>query len=49
MKIADVAAGPTVTVKDAPFPELPSPNHLIIRNVVAGSNPKDWAIAERSP
>lgn len=48
MKIAAVNAGPKVVVKDAPFPELPSPNHLIIRVVVAGSNPKDWAIAERS-
>lgn len=48
MKIAQVDAGPKVTIKDVPFPELPTPNHLIIKVIVAGSNPKDWAIAERS-
>jgi NADPH:quinone reductase-like Zn-dependent oxidoreductase len=48
MKVATVGAGPKVTVENAPFPELPSDKHLIIKVVVAGSNPKDWAIAERS-
>jgi NADPH2:quinone reductase len=47
MKEALVFPGPKVTIRDVDFPTLPSPNHLIIRVVVSGSNPKDWAIAER--
>ncbi|KIV99961.1 uncharacterized protein PV09_08474 [Verruconis gallopava] len=49
MKEARVHPGPKVTIEDVPFPELPGPNYLIIKVVVCGSNPKDWAIAERSP
>lgn len=47
MKEAIVLAGPKVTIRDVDFPTLPSPNHLIIKVVVSGSNPKDWAIADR--
>jgi NADPH:quinone reductase-like Zn-dependent oxidoreductase len=47
MKEAIVFAGPKVTIQDVDFPTLPSPNHLIIKVIVSGSNPKDWAIAER--
>jgi NADPH2:quinone reductase len=47
MKEAFVFPGPKVTINDVEFPALPSPDHLTIKVVVAGSNPKDWAIAER--
>lgn len=47
MKEAIVFSGPKVTIHDVDFPTLPSPNHLIIKVIVSGSNPKDWAIAER--
>jgi hypothetical protein len=47
MKEAFIFAGPKVTIEDVDFPILPSANHLIIKVVVSGSNPKDWAIAER--
>jgi NADPH:quinone reductase len=47
MKEAFIFPGPKVTIKDVDFPTLPSPNHLVIQVIVAGSNPKDWAIAER--
>jgi hypothetical protein len=47
MKEAIVFPGPKVTIQDADFPSIPSPNHLIIKVVVSGSNPKDWGIAER--
>jgi NADPH:quinone reductase len=47
MKEAVIFPGPNVTIKDVDFPSIPSANHLIIKVVVAGSNPKDWAIAER--
>jgi NADPH2:quinone reductase len=47
MKEAVIFPGPKVTINDVDFPSIPSPNHLIIKVVVAGSNPKDWAIAER--
>jgi NADPH2:quinone reductase len=47
MKEAIIFPGPRVTIRDVDFPSLPSPNHLIIKVVVSGSNPKDWGIAER--
>jgi NADPH2:quinone reductase len=47
MKEAIIYPGTKVEVKDVDFPSLPSENHLIIKVVVSGSNPKDWAIAER--
>jgi len=47
MKEACIFPGPKVTIEDVDFPSLPSEDHLIIKVVVAGSNPKDWAIAER--
>jgi NADPH2:quinone reductase len=47
MKEAIIFPGPKVTIQDVDFPTLPSDSHLIIKVVVAGSNPKDWAIAER--
>lgn len=46
MKEAIIFPGPKVTIQDVEFPILPSPNHLIIKVIVSGSNPKDWAIAE---
>ncbi|GAM88127.1 hypothetical protein ANO11243_061580 [Dothideomycetidae sp. 11243] len=49
MKEAIVFPGPKVVIQDVDFPTLPSEDHLIIKVVVAGSNPKDWAIAERVP
>jgi len=49
MKEAFVFPGPKVEIRDVDFPTLPSPNHLIIKVIVAGSNPKDWGIAERVP
>jgi len=47
MKEAFVFPGPKVEIKDVDFPDLPTPNHIIIKVAVSGSNPKDWAIAER--
>ncbi|CRG86885.1 hypothetical protein PISL3812_03897 [Talaromyces islandicus] len=47
MKEAIIFAGPKVIIQDVDFPALPSPNYLIIKVIVSGSNPKDWAIAER--
>jgi NADPH:quinone reductase-like Zn-dependent oxidoreductase len=47
MKEAIVFPGPEVKIQDVDFPTLPSPNHLIIKVVVSGLNPKDWGIAER--
>lgn len=47
MKEAIVAKDLKVTVQDVGFPSVPSPDHLIIRVYVSGSNPKDWAMAER--
>lgn len=47
MKEALIFPGPKVDIKDVNLPSLPSPDHLIIKVAVAGSNPKDWAIAER--
>jgi NADPH:quinone reductase-like Zn-dependent oxidoreductase len=47
MKEALIFPGPKVKIVDVDFPSLPSPNHLIIKVMVSGSNPKDWAIAER--
>jgi NADPH:quinone reductase len=31
------------TIVDSPIP-TPGPNQLVIRNVVVGTNPKDWKI-----
>ena len=47
MKEVLIFPGPEVEVKDVDFPTLPTQNHIIIKVVVSGSNPKDWAIAER--
>jgi NADPH2:quinone reductase len=47
MKEAIILKGTKVELRDVDFPALPSPDHLIIRVEVSGSNPKDWAIAER--
>jgi NADPH2:quinone reductase len=47
MKEAFIFPGTKVTIEDVDFPTLPGPNYLIIKVVVSGSNPKDWAIAER--
>ena len=49
MKEAFIFPGPKVEIRDVDFPTLPSAKHLIIKVIVAGSNPKDWAIAERFP
>jgi NADPH:quinone reductase-like Zn-dependent oxidoreductase len=46
MKEALIFPGTKVVIKDVDLPSIPSPTHLIIRVVVAGSNPKDWPIAE---
>ncbi len=46
MKEAIVAAGPSVTIKDTPIPQISHPHQLIIRVVVSGSNPKDWKYPE---
>lgn len=47
MKEAFIFPGPKVEIKDVDFPTLSGENYLIIKVAVAGSNPKDWAIAER--
>jgi hypothetical protein len=47
MKEAVVSKDLTVIIRDVDFPSIPSPDHLIIKVNVSGSNPKDWAIAER--
>lgn len=47
MKEAVVSEKLKVTIRDVDFPTIPSPNHLIIKVYVSGSNPKDWAMAER--
>lgn len=47
MKEAVIFPGPKVKIKEVDFPSLPNENYLIIKVVVSGSNPKDWAIAER--
>ena len=47
MKEAFIFPGTKVEIKDVDFPTLPGENYLIIKVAVAGSNPKDWAIAER--
>jgi len=49
MKEAIVEKDLTVTIQDVDFPTIPSENHLIIKVHVSGSNPKDWATAERMP
>ncbi|KAH8891586.1 GroES-like protein [Thozetella sp. PMI_491] len=49
MKEALVFPGPKVEIEEVDFPTLPSPSHLIIKVIVSGLNPKDWAIAERMP
>lgn len=47
MKFASIAPDLSVTIQDADFPSLPTPEHLIVQVVVSGSNPKDWAMAQR--
>ena len=48
MKEAVVSKDLSVIIRNVDFPTLPSPDHLIIRVHVSGTNPKDWAVAERS-
>ena len=43
MKEAQVAKGLKVTIKDVPVPE-PQAEQVVIKVVVAGSNPKDWYV-----
>ncbi|PGH27365.1 hypothetical protein AJ80_00843 [Polytolypa hystricis UAMH7299] len=38
-------AGPTAKIVDSPIPE-PSDNQVLIKVVVAGSNPKDWKVPD---
>jgi NADPH:quinone reductase len=38
--------GPSVVIRNVPIPKPSSPDHLIIKVVVSGSNPKDWKIAQ---
>ncbi|KAH7002640.1 chaperonin 10-like protein [Ilyonectria destructans] len=45
MKTAFVSTGPTVEIVDSVVPE-PGPAHVLIKVVVAGSNPKDWKVSE---
>lgn len=45
MKAAVVKAGPTVKVIDTPIPE-PREGEILIKVVVAGTNPKDWKAPE---
>ncbi|KAI5304760.1 hypothetical protein KEM56_005980 [Ascosphaera pollenicola] len=45
MKAAVVKAGPTVKVIDTPIPE-PQAGEVLIKVVVAGTNPKDWKAPE---
>lgn len=47
MKEVSIFPGTKVEINDVDFPTLPDENYLIIKVAVAGSNPKDWAIAER--
>lgn len=47
MKEAVVSKDLKVTIQDVDFPTIPSLDHLIIKVHVSGSNPKDWAVAER--
>ena len=51
MREAVVAAGPTVTIRTVDFPKLPGPDHIIIKVVVSGSNPKtgQWPNDVRYP
>ncbi|KAF4768055.1 hypothetical protein N7455_000357 [Penicillium solitum] len=49
MKEAVVSKDLKVTIQDVDFPTIPTPDHLIIKVHVSGSNPKDWAVAERFP
>lgn len=47
MKEAIVGKDLKVTIRDVELPLLPSQDHVIIKVHVSGSNPKDWATAER--
>lgn len=47
MKEALVNAGPTVEVVDAPIPKY-NMDQVLIKVIVAGSNPKDWKRANAS-
>ncbi|KAK4194941.1 putative dehydrogenase [Triangularia verruculosa] len=44
MKEALVSQGPQVEIVDTPIPSLPSPDHILIKVVVTGTNPKDWKV-----
>ncbi|KAK0714388.1 chaperonin 10-like protein [Apiosordaria backusii] len=46
MKEALVSKGPKVEITNTPIPSLPSPNHILIRVVVTGTNPKDWKLPD---
>ncbi|KAK4166840.1 alcohol dehydrogenase [Cladorrhinum sp. PSN259] len=49
MKEALVHKGTTVKIVDTPIPKLPSSDHVLIRIVVSGSNPKDWKLPDIVP
>ncbi|KAK4227292.1 alcohol dehydrogenase [Podospora fimiseda] len=49
MKEALVRKGTKVNIVDSPIPQLPSPDHVLIRIVVSGSNPKDWKLPDIVP
>ncbi|KAK3995248.1 alcohol dehydrogenase [Cladorrhinum sp. PSN332] len=49
MKEALVKKGTKVGIVDTPIPQLPSPDHVLIRIVVSGSNPKDWKLPDLFP
>ncbi|CAP64855.1 uncharacterized protein PODANS_5_4010 [Podospora anserina S mat+] len=46
MKEALVSKGPQVEIVNTPIPSLPSPDHILIRVVVTGTNPKDWKLPD---
>ncbi|KAK4498025.1 hypothetical protein PRZ48_010681 [Zasmidium cellare] len=45
MKEGIVTLGPRISVREVPIPE-PSPDDVLIRVAVTGTNPKDWKMAE---
>jgi len=42
MKEAIVSPGPEVKIVDSPIPTNITPDQVVIKVVVSGSNPKDW-------
>ncbi|KAK4464349.1 alcohol dehydrogenase [Cladorrhinum samala] len=49
MKEALVEKGTGVRIVDTPIPKLESPDQVLIRVVVSGSNPKDWKLPDLLP